>query len=473
MTSLKRTLSFKSTLAIVIGGILGSGIFMKPAFIANELGSPLIIISVWLVAGLIVIIGSLSNAEVAAMFPETGGQYIFFQKMYGEKFAFLYGWTSFSVFNTAGNASIAFVAATYISYFIPLPQFSDAIIYKHIIHLPFIGEIYPFEFFGLKMLTALLIIALSLLNYFSVKAGSGFQKVITFLQISAIFFIIAGLGFSNKGSVQNLLTNKNMPTHFMPMLNAYIACLSAAFWAYDGWNNVTFLAGEVKNPQKVIPKSLTIGILTCITIFVLLSLSFMYVLPIDVLAKSHFVGSDAAKVAFGAVGGIIITIIIIIVTTGTANACILSTARVTYSMGQANHVFSWAGKQHLKNGTPGNALLLNASWSILLIFSGSFDILTDMLIFATWFFYGMTVVGLFVLRKKMKDVVRPYKAWGYPVMPIIFIVFVFLFLALTIYSDIDNYLSGRSHLIKSVFGAAIACLGFPIYYFSKKKSKFN
>ena len=170
MSGFKRSLSLNTTIALVIGGVIGSGIFMKPALMASQLGSPILLISVWIVAGIITLFGALSNAEVAAMFPETGGQYVFFKKMYGDAFAFLYGWASFAVFNTAGNASIAYVFSQYTNYFVELPHFSAAIEKTIFFHIPFVGNIYPLENFGVKILTVLLIVLLTLVNYLSVSS---------------------------------------------------------------------------------------------------------------------------------------------------------------------------------------------------------------------------------------------------------------------------------------------------------------
>lgn len=469
MSQFKRTLNFKTTIAIVIGGVIGSGIFMKPALMALQLGSPLLLVSVWIVAGFITLFGALSNAEVAAMFPETGGQYVFFKKMYGNGFAFLYGWAAFAVFNTAGNASIAYVCSQYTNYFITLPQLPYTTEHVFHIYIPFIGTIFPLENFGVKLLTIAIVLLLTFINFKSVNYGAWLQRVLTALKVIAIIILIAGIFSSGKGNMHQLYTsNTNMPKGFA-LISAYIAAIAGAFWAYDGWNNITFIAGEVKHPQKNIPKSLLLGLLFCILVYVLINLAFIDVLPIHSMAASKFVASDAAKIVWGITGGGFIALLVILSTFGTANANILATARITYAMGEENALFAWAGKPQKKYHTPGNALWLNAIWAIILILSGSFDMLTDMLIFVSWFFYGSSALGVFILRIKMKTIERPYKVIGYPYITLIYILFTAFFLIVTVYKDIENYLNGTSTIINSVFGIAITCMGIPIYLLTKNK----
>ena len=473
MSELKRNLGLNTTIALVIGGVIGSGIFMKPALMGAQLGSPLLLLSVWVVAGIITLFGALSNAEVAAMFPETGGQYIFFKKMYGDAFAFLYGWAAFAVFNTAGNASIAYVFSTYANVLLPLPKFSVAIEHSINLHIPFVGNFYILENFGVKLLTIFLVLILTLVNYYSTKQGGALQRILTSLKVIAIVILIGGILFSGKGATSNIITSLPSMPLGAALVGAYMAAIAGAFWAYDGWNNITFVAGEIKNPQKIIPKSLFIGLSFCIIIYALVNLAYVYVLPIDKLSTSLFVASDAAAIVWGTAGAVLIAMLVMLSTFGTANANVLATSRVTFAMGQQNRWFKWAGKVQPKYNTPGNALLLNAFWTCILILSGSFDMLTDMLIFVSWFFYGMSALGVFLLRKKMKTFVRVYKVWGYPVVPLLFVAFTTFFLASTVYTDIINYNNGTTPVINSVLGIIITCIGIPVYLLSKNKKVNN
>lgn len=467
MSNFHRVLNFRTALAVVIGGVIGSGIFMKPALMASQLGSPLLLLSVWVVAGIFTLFGALSNAEVAAMFPETGGQYVFFQKMYGRAFAFLYGWSAFAVFNTAGNASIAFVCSEYANYFLHLPRFSPDTEKLITLHLPFIGDFYPLQNAGVKALTILLVLFFTLLNYRSVRYGAGAQRALTSLKLAAIVLLVLGLLGSGKGHMDHLFQDAAHPLQ----LGAFVAALSGAFWAYDGWNNITFIAGEIEKPQRNIPRSLFAGLSCCIMVYLLVNLALIYVLPFASLAGSSFVASDAAAAVWGTTGAVVITGLVILSTLGTTNGNILATARATYALGTDHRLFRWMGQVQPRYHTPGRALLANAMWSCALILTGSFDMLTDMLVFVSWVFYGLSAAGLFVLRRKYPHHPRPYKVVGYPVVPAVFILFTALYLGLTLYNDITNYTSGKSPVINSVFGLCITAIGLPLYLLSLRAEK--
>lgn len=469
MSGFNRTITLKTTIAIVIGGVIGSGIFMKPSLMASQLGSPLLLLSVWVVAGIVSLFGALSNCELATMFPETGGPYVFFKNIYGNGFAFLYGWSAFAVSNTAGNASIAYVFSEYTNYFVQLPRFPEATEQAVNFTIPYIGTIYLLKNIGVKILTIVLVLVLTAVNYLGVKEGGALQRILTAMKVIAMMMLVGGILFSSNGSFSNVITSSpTMPSGWL-LVSAYIAALSGAFWAYDGWNNITFVAGEIKDPQKNIPKGLFTGLFFCVIIYALINLAYIYVLPIDKMAASGFVASHAATVAWGAIGGSVIALLVILSTSGAANANILATARTTYAMSAENKWFARAGKIHPKYNTPANALLLNAVWASVLILSGSFDMLTDMLVFVSWFSYGMSALGVIILRVRMKDAPRPYKVWAYPVVPVLFVLFVFFFLATTLYSDIQSYKNGISPVINSLLGIVITCIGIPVYYFSGKK----
>lgn len=471
MSKLTRTFGLWSSVSIVVGGIIGSAIFMKPALMASQLGSPLLLLGIWVIGGLITLSGALTNAEVAAMIPETGGQYIFFQKMYGDFVAFLYGWAAFAVFNTAGVASIAYVFAIYAEYFYTLPRFSKET--EELIHLylPGVGTIFPLQNFGVKSLTIVLITFLTWVNYRSVKSGGRIQVIFTALKVAAMAFLVIGLMAFGKGSWSNVTTASSV-IHFSgwPLIIAIVAATSGAFWGYDGWNNITFIAGEIKDPQRNIPKSLFIGLIITILVYGLIVLSYTYVLPIDTIAGSSFVASDAATQAFGFAGGGLIAALVMLSTFGTTNGNILATARVSFAMAQEKRFFSWIGEVHPRFNCPGNALVLHGFWTSLLVLSGSFDMLTDMLVFVSWLFYGLSAFGVFILRKKMPDAERPYKVWGYPFLPAGFVLFSAFFLIITLYNDIQNYVDGKTALINSLFGLLLTLLGVPLYFYFKRRT---
>lgn len=470
MHKLTPTLGFWSAVSLVIGTVIGSGIFMKPATMAAQLGSPELLIAVWIGAGLITLFGALSNAEVAAMIPETGGQYIFFQRMYGEFVAYLYAWAGFAVFNTAGVASIAYVMATYTEYFVQLPKLGPGAEKSIDLFIPFIGHIFPLENIGVKTLSVFVVILLTIVSYRSTKLGGKVLVVFTFLKMAAIGLVILTIFFSGQGSTQHFIQDSmTVDPRGWALVGALMAATSGAFWAYDGWINVTSMAGEIKNPQRNIPRSLFLGTMTCIIIYVLVNLAYLYVLPIDTIAGSTLVASDAAKVILGSVGGGLIALMVILSTLGSTHSSILATTRITFAMAEQGRFVKAIGEVHPRFGTPANALVLHGVWASVLVFSGSFDMLTDMCIFISWLFYGMSGLGVFILRRKMPDAERPYRVWGYPIVPAIFVAFSTFYLVMTIYTDVTNYIEGKTVFINSVMGILLTCLGIPLYWYFKKK----
>ena len=441
---------------------------MKPASMAGQLGSPVWLTIVWIIAGLFSLMGALVYAELGAMIPETGGIYVYFRKMFGDFVAYLYGWAAFSVMNTTGIAAIAFVCAQYADYFLHLPRFDAAIEQSVVWHLPFIGDLHPLENFGVKSLAIALIAGLTLLNVRSVKAGSSFQLISTIVKIGVLAALVFGIFFFGHGTFQNFF-HAESPKHGGALFGGIIAALTGAFFAYDGWVNITFIAGEIKQPQRNIPKSLFTGVIACIIIYVLVNQAYLYVLPVEKIAGSSLVASDAMAVVFGNAGEAIVAAMIVICTLGAINGNIMATTRVTYAMGKDKVFLPWAGKEHKRYQTPGNALWLHGAWISILIISGSFDMLADMMVFISWIAYGMGAVGIFMLRKKMPDAERPYKIWLHPFVTLLFIVFTALFLVITVYNDVTNYMHHRQPVINSLLGILIVALGVPLYFYYRKR----
>lgn len=458
-----RGLGLSAAVMLVAGSMIGSGIFRKPATMADQLMSPELLLIVWALAGVITFIGALSNAEVAGMIDATGGQYAYFRKMYGDATAFFFGWSVLSVIQTGSQAAIAYVFAEYLGYFIKYPQLPETVRDFHF-YIPLIGNIYPLVQFGTKVTAVLCILFLTIVNYIGVVLGGIVQEIVTYIKILSILILTALLFIFGSGSFSNILTNFSMPPEVSSNLIAIIGlALAGAFWAYDGWNNVTYVAGEIKNPQKNVPKALLYGTLIVVGVYVLVNAAFLYVLPVDKMAQSPLVAASAAEVIFGHQGAAIISIAVIVSTFGALNGSILCTARVQFAMSRDNLFFDTFGKVHPKFKTPGNSLLIQGIWSCILVFSGTFDTITDYVIFAAWLFYMLGALGVFVLRKKMPDTPRPYKVWGYPYTPAIFVIFSFFFLLNTIISDFQN----------AAMGFLLILLGLPFYLYWKIKNKNN
>ena len=468
----QRTIGLPTAISIVIGGIIGSGIFMRPAEMAGLLGSPFLILLAWIIAGIFTLFSMIVLAEIGAMIPATGGQYVFMQRMYGDFWAYLYGWANFAAINTASAAGITFIFAQYAQYFFKLPSFSPETAHAIVLHIPVIGDILPLEDFGTKMLTLVMIVLFSLISYRSTKLGGAIQVVFTAAKVLAIVLLVGGLFFSGKGSFENFTTIAPSiePVGFA-MIVAMVASCNGALQAYDGAYMIVYVAGEVRNPGKVLPRSLITGVAVCIAIYVVITAAMMYILPVQSMASSSLVAADATRNVFGLVGGGIIAFLICLSVLGATSCTILSSPRITYAMAREKNFFSWAGKIHPKYNTPSNAILLHLLWTIPLIFSGSFYILADMYIFMVFVFNIMLVYGLFILRRKMPDAERPYKVWGYPWMPILVLLVNAFYLVVMLYNDIDNYLTGKTHIINSVFGLLLTAVGAPFYWYFKRKKK--
>lgn len=451
---------------MVVGGVIGSGIFRKPGVMAQQLGSPELLIGVWVLAGIITLFGTLTNAEIAGMIPETGGQYVFFERIYGPFTAYLYGWAVFAVIQTGSIAAIAYVFAEYAMSLASTPEFTGPLT-AWSFHLPGLGDVTPFKELGAKLIAAALILILTGVNYIGVKLGGMVQNIFTIAKVAAMGLLALGAFLlPNAGN----LTTRSGSIHpeGLMLLAGIAAALQGAFWAYDGWNKITYIAGEVQNPQKNLPRSMAAGMLIVTAIYVLMNVAFAYVLPIDVMAKSKLVAADVAERCVRG-GGKWVALAVMLSTFGAVNATILTSARVYFSMAQRRTFPNFLGRVHPKFRTPGASLLVQGIWSALLLLSGTFDTLTDTLIFVSWVFYAAGAYGVFVLRRKEPSTPRPYKVPGYPVVPAVFVLFALVFLALTLYNDIAAYRAGSQGMINALFGSVLVLVGAPLYWIFRSR----
>ncbi|HNX97047.1 MAG TPA: amino acid permease [Candidatus Aminicenantes bacterium] len=476
-----RQIGLVTAIVYAVGSVIGSGIFRKPGLMASQLGSPLLLLLVWLVAGVMTLFGALSVAETAGMFPQSGGQYVYFNRSYGRLAGYLYGWAVFIVIQTGSIASIAYVFSDSLGYFFHffrLPAAWEAFA----LHIPFLGAITPFRFFGLKLCTIALVLSLTLVNYVGVRLGGAVQVLFTVLKVAAIALIVVFALTAGGGHGGNF-TQSTVPLTpaDTPLFLAFIVAMSGAFWAYDGWINVTYIAGEVREAQRNLPRALAIAAVIYIVVYLLINVAYFYVIPIgemagkyvaaDTTGQTYLVATDVANRIWQGWGGAIIAIAIMISTFGTANGTIMLSARVYYAMAREGHFFARLKEVHPRFHTPGKSLWVQGGWTSVLILSGTFDQLTDMLILVSWIFYAAAALSVIVLRNRYPDAPRPYKVWGYPVVPWLFILFASVFIGFTVYSDIHNYLTGRAPMINSVFGIALVALGIPGYLHWRAKEK--
>jgi basic amino acid/polyamine antiporter, APA family len=472
---LLRSLGLFSTIMLAVGGVIGSGIFRKPSVMAGQLGSSELLLFVWMLAGVITLFGALTNAEIAAMIPETGGQYVYFRRMYGPFFAYLYGWALFSVIQCGSIAAVAYVFAEYSSQFLKIPEVSEAAA-RWSFHLPLIGDVTPLRELGTKTIAAVVILVLTAINYVGVKFGGLVQNIFSVAKITAMLLLMLGaLLLPTGGSVANF-TTPSATVHLtgLALFAGIAAALQGAFWAYDGWNKLTFIGGEVKQPQRNIPLSLLWGTLAVTALYVLMNVAYAYVLPIDEMAKSKLVAADVAERMFAG-GGRWVAAMVMVSTFGAANAIILTTARVYFSMARARAFPQALGRVHPRFRTPAASLVAQGIWSALLLFSGTFDTLTDTLIFVAWVFYAAGAYGVFVLRRREPKATRPYRVPGYPFVPAVFVLFALTFLGFTIYNDVLAYralvAAGKPAMINSVFGLALVLVGTPFYFFFRTRGR--
>ncbi len=469
---LPRTLGFKTVLSLVVGSIIGASIFMRPAEMAALLGSPFLIMLAWVLGGLFTMLSVMILAETAAMLPDDGGQYALMRNMYGDFWAYLFGWASFAVINCAATAAISFIFSEYFQYFIQLPRFTEAVERSVFIHIPMLGTVFPLDNFGVKSLSIFIICLFTFISYRSTKSSGRLQVIFTAAKLGAIIMLIAGFVAGKAGSAGNLLASSTrIQPEGMALVFAMVAAVNGALQAYDGSSLMLNVTGEIKDPGRNIPRGLVLGMLISICVYLLITAGMMYVLNVDEMAVSELVAKDAALRSFGPVAAGFVAFLICLSVIGTTNACIMTPPRLTFAMARDHHFFRSAGNVHPRFKTPGAALIFHMVWTILLTLTGSFFMLADMSIFIVWVFNLFFVAGLFILRKRMPAAERPYRVWGYPWMPILVFIGNTLFLVLIIVKDVRNYASGQSPVVNSVSALVITAMGIPLFYFFKRINK--
>jgi basic amino acid/polyamine antiporter, APA family len=486
---LVKGLGLTSATTLVMGSMIGSGIFIVSADIARLVDSPALLIMAWAVTGFLTIVGALSYGELAAMMPKAGGQYVYLRESLGPLWGFLYGWTLFLVIQTGTIAAVGVAFGKFLGYFYPHAISADRWL-VHIAHVPPI-QIGPMVLGNMdvglntqNLCGIVIVIFLTFLNIFGLKTGAIVQNIFTIAKVSALAgLVLAGIivgrnaqavaanfsdfwhnaGLSAHHAVQ---VGVGGPMAMVGTLTILAVAQVGSLFSADAWNNVTFTAGEVQNPRRNLPLSLAIG--TGVVILLYISVNFIYlnVLPMNgdpngatVLARgikyasSDRVGTAALQQMFGASGAGLMAIAILISTFGCCNGLILSGARVYYAMAKDGLFFKATGEVHPRYKTPKNALIVQGIWTCLLCLSGSYGQLLDYIIFAVLVFYILTIAGLFVLRRTQPNADRPYKAFGYPVLPAIYIVMA-LFIDVVLLRYKPQY---------TWPGLIIVLLGIPVY----------
>jgi APA family basic amino acid/polyamine antiporter len=459
---LVRSLGLFATFIITVSTIIGSGVYKKVAPMAAELGSADWVLFCWVAAGIISLFGALSNAEVASMLADAGGEYVYFKKIYNKFFAFLFGWTCFAVIRSASLASIAYVFSMSFNSLVPLPVLPDSLA-----SMSLWGIFTPFDNFGVKVLTIALICGLSYLNVFGLKLGEGVSRAVLIVVVLSIALIIVlGLTVSD-GSMANMQvkasTYQDRNWWDPVFIQSFFAAMLAAFWAYEGWASVGYLGAEIKNANRNLPLALVMGVVFVMITYVAINFTYLYVLPIDQIVDAHTTKNTIAAVLvvkefLGPIGLLFISVLIIFTTFGCTNSTVLPPPRLYYAMAKDGLFFKWAAFIHPKYHTPSKAFIAQAIWASVLVLSGSFDQLTDMLVFASFIFFGAITLGLFILRVKEPNTPRPYKAWGYPIVPGLFLLFCVLLVGITILSKPRE----------ALLGLGLMATGIPFYWWWTK-----
>jgi len=462
---LKKSFGLKMAIIIVMSAIIGSGVFKKTAPMAEMLHAPWLVVLAWLLAGIIVLFGVLSIAELGAMFPQSGGPFVWLEKVYGQLISFLYGWSSFTVIQTAAISSIAFVFAGALNTFITLPRLPNTYESWQILGLQ------PLDNIGAKIIACMLIISLTWVNIKGTKKGGHLSLIFTFLILISLLAIIIGAFGSDIGSMSTFDTYaQTYPSEGFStwaFISAMVLAMRAAFWGYEGWQGLGFIGSEIENPRKNLPRALFIGIVIITLLYILVNTAYLYVMSIDeMLTAIHQDDNNIAAVLvidkiLGDGGAYVISAMILISTLGCTNATILVSSRIYYAMAQKRLFFKKAAQTHSTNQTPTYALIYQCIWACLLVFSGSFDLLTDLVIIAAFIFNGLIVFGVIWMRIKMKEVPRPYKTPLYPLIPIVFILFCMVLIGISFYES----------PAQSLIGLLLIISGLPFYYFWRKNSK--
>jgi basic amino acid/polyamine antiporter, APA family len=450
MNSPKKLNLFDSTM-IIMGSMIGSGIFIVSAQISRDVQTPGLLILAWIITAIMTIIGALCYGELAAMMPKAGGQYIYLKEAYNPLMGFLYGWTLFTVIQCGTIAAVGVAFAKFLGVFI-----------TSISGVNIVFSAGPLHVSTQQLVAIVVIVFLSLTNLRGLKTGSLVQNIFTVTKIIALLLLVL------VGLVLGITTGHGSWTNFSPAFPSVItlttigvfgAALVGSLFSADAWNNITFTAGEVRNPKKDIPRSLLIGTGTVLIIYILVNIAYVFNLPIDQIktAENDRVATLLVETIMGSSGKFIMAVLIIISTFGCINGMVLAGARVYYAMANDGLFFRSAGKIN-KAGVPANALIFQMIWCSLLALSGTYGNLLDYVIFAVLLFYIFTIAGVFILRYKRPLAERPYKTWGYPVLPALYIL-----LAIWVCISLLKYKPDYTYP-----GLIIVLIGVPVYFLVKK-----
>jgi APA family basic amino acid/polyamine antiporter len=452
--SLQRVLGLWSAVSIVIGTVIGSGVFLVPSTMIAQVGSVKILFAVWVVAGLLSLFGALTYAELAAAMPEAGGEYVYLSAAYGPFWGFLYGWTQFWVAKSGSIATLAAGFYTYLTAFVPA---LGAPVLVTPFHIGPGGSRLEIHYGQLVAISVILILAA--VNYAGVRAGGNVQVLVTAVKLILIAGIIAIGIFSGGGDFSHF----NQHVVSVGGVAGFFAAMVGALWAYDGWNNVSMVSSEIQHPERNLPRALIFGTAAVIVTYLLVNVAYFYILSPGEVAASHRVAADMMSHLYGRAAAGAVTIAVLISIFAALNGSILSGSRVPYAMARDGLFFRTSAVVHPRFKTPGHSIILLCLWSCVVVLSGWYDDLYNFVIFGSWILYLMTAVSVFILRRKQPALPRPYHVIAYPVVPVLFSAVAVLLLVSTF----------QSRPRESLMGLALMALGIPFYFHWKKAAVKN
>jgi len=430
--ALLKVLGLWDSMALVIGIVIGVGIFRVPAEVARYLPSPELIILVWFLGGVFSLIGASCYSELSSSFPETGGDYVYLRESYGPLTGFLYGWTCLLVMRTGAIAAIAFIFAEYLSSFLALDK----------------SLVKPVAIF--------VVLALSFINILGLHKGKKLQNISVVAKVATLAGIIIFGILSKRGDIANfhplpVITDRGL----LPLIGL---AMIPVLWTYGGWHENTYVTGETKDARRVIPLALISGTVIITVLYLCINLVYIYLVPIEKMAGSKLIVSDIMQILCGKWAKKFVEALVVISAFGALNGTIITSGRITYAVAKDNPVFRFLGKVHERFHTPSRSIIINALWVVLLIMWGTFHKLMFFTGVLIWLFFAVIVAGLFILRRKFPDISRPRKAWGYPVAPLIFI--------LTCVGLVVN--TAIHFPLQSLAGIGLMLSGIPVYFVARR-----
>ena len=469
--TLLRGLGLIAAISIIIGNVIGTGVFLKARVMTCNVGSPTWVLIAWIAAGFLSLAGALTYAELSAMKPQAGGEYVFLRDAYGRVSSFLYGWMQIFIAKTGSQAAVA------VAFAIGLNDFFNGALKQTLMQTSIFGS--AFEITSLQIIAVMIIIIFTTINCASVSFGGQIATALTGVKIALIAFVgigaflwVTGGDFANfslmntGGTCEGVSDSVRVGGEGYTFMAGFGAAMLGALWGYDGWNNLTLVAGEVKDPHRNIPIALIGGTAFIMIVYILIHIAYFYVLDPTTIASvskdssvakvvvERFFSGDIKTFATGFAVALF-TVGLMISSIGTLHTSILTGARVPYAMAHDGVMFSAMGKLSEATRVPITALLVQGVWACILALSGSFDTLTDYVIFGSWIFYALVTSSVFVFRRKMPDAERPYKTFGYPVVPILFLLVAGWLILNTLWTNPKQ----------SFFGIFLILIGLPVYYY--------